>query len=486
MLLGDAMGDTVLATTEQTLTQSSTANSVGGKQTTKSTGSNMQISTKAIGLGKQSGTMLISYDISGYKKAVESAFKATLPDNVGKVTAIEVVPWVENTEFQSLFKLEEKTVPAFDKFGFPDMDLTDPAQPVQKTKKVMPYEQKRILQSNAEFLAMADRAARAKLNVFYKAKMCRAQIDADYMEQDKDTGEMVFITDRDAIAYGIEITKASYGANCNPKNVDNMTAILAESCNTASCVYPINIATIGDPSPGCDKAYEVEYRCTAPAPKGFHRIAIEKEASGKSLTISCRPPAEDGEKDAKLPQPNVGQTTYVWNNRKPNESLVLEEVATILSEDNLQRLWMEYDSFVYGGTGDEVTNVDKDPKARSLMARQILMGTTPDLGYPKNIFPGASRCVGELFALGISALPYRNIKNCQRIEETFATIAGQRIDDYCMPRFTRVPGQESIEAAMDQEAKAGDSLNRERSAPPGTNPPAAVGAPPAGGPPAAP
>jgi hypothetical protein len=478
VMIGRPGGDHVVATVKSGTSDRSAESRQSGRQSTKSTGSSIQISTKAIGLGKQLGTMLISYDIDTYKKAVESAFKATLPDNVGKVSAIEVVPWMENTEFQSLFKLEEKVVPAFDRMGIPEMDITDPAKPVQKTKKVLPYEQKRILQTNAEFLAEVDRAARAKLNVFYKAKMCRAQIDADYMVMNENTGVMYFPEDQEAIGNAIEIIKASYGANCNPKNVDNMTEILAEACNNASeCDYQIEIATIGDPAVGCAKAYEVEYRCMAPAPRGYHHQAIAKEASGKKLTIDCvNPPSKSGAAAADIgaipafgnkrpPRPHIGQTTYVFNNRKANESMVLEEVVNMLSPDKLQRLWMEYDSFMYGGTGEEIEALEKDPAARGAMARAITLGTKPELGYPKNVFPGAGRCIAELFTLGITAMPYRSIKYCQRVEESFATISGQRIDDYCMPRFTRVPGQESIEVAMEQEAQAGDSVNRERVGP---------------------
>ena len=94
---------------------------------------------------------------------------------------------------------------------------------------VLPYEQKRTLQTNAEFLAEIDRAARAKLNVFYKAKMCKSQLEADWMNMDDFTGAMSFIDDRDAVPNGIQILKASYGANCNPANVNNMTEVLKEA-----------------------------------------------------------------------------------------------------------------------------------------------------------------------------------------------------------------------------------------------------------------
>jgi hypothetical protein len=189
-----------------------------------------------------------------------------------------------------------------------------------------------------------DRAARAKLNIYYKAKMCRAQINVDYM------------------------------------NVDN---------------------------------------------------------SGK-WTFRTVPGAT---KDGKINKINAGDI-WVGNNRQIGDEywVQLKNLVDLLSEENLQRLWMEYDSFMYGGTGEDVDGVDADPSERAKMARAILMGTKANAGYPANLFPGAGRCVSELFTAGITTRSYRTLPSCQRMEETFAVVAGQRVDDYCMPRFTgRLP-----------------------------------------------
>jgi hypothetical protein len=79
------------------------------------------------------------------------------------VISIEVVPWVENADFQRILKLQE-------------------SKPGPDGKTISPYAQKRILDQNGEFLAEVDRVARAKLNVYYKAKQCRARIDLDYKD----------------------------------------------------------------------------------------------------------------------------------------------------------------------------------------------------------------------------------------------------------------------------------------------------------------
>jgi hypothetical protein len=312
----------------------------GISSTSKKTVTDLQISTMAVGLGKSASTELVAYDLETFRKSVQSAFKATQPQDVGLVTSIEVVPWIENTEFQSLNTLEPITVPMLDDKGVPVMDLTDPAKPVPKTKTIMPYEQKRTLNLNAEFLADLDRAARAKLNVYYKSKMCRSQLNIDHMSMSRD-GKWSF----------------------------------------------------------------------------------------KQLGTRAAPRGTTGE-------------LWIASNRDPGEEhwMQLKTLDGLMSESVLQRLWMEYDSFMYGGTSAELGDIQNDPGERAKLARAILLGTRPEVGYPRDIFPGAGRCVSDLFAAGITSKSFRTVPTCQRIEETFAVVSGQQIDDYCMLRLTgRVP-----------------------------------------------
>jgi hypothetical protein len=304
--------------------------------TVSSTVTDLQITTKAVGLGKSQSTELIAYDLETFQKTLQSAFQATQPLDVGRVTAIEVVPWIENTEFQSLVTLDPVIVPVVDGNGAPVIDTSDPQNPKPRMQTVLPYEQKRTLNVNAEFLAEVDRAARAKLNAYYKAKLCRSQINLDHMLMDRD-GKWQF----------------------------------------------------------------------RPAPTR----ATPKATTGDLWLASNRQAGEEH-----------------W--------IQLAELDRKLSEDTLQRLWMEYDAFMYGGTAAALGDVQNDPVERSKLARAILLGTRTDVGYPRDVFPGAGRCVADLFAAGVSAVSYRTVPTCQRIEETFATVASQEIDDYCMPRFT--------------------------------------------------
>ncbi len=170
-------------------------NSVFNKTTTKLSDTKITIHTLGFGLGKQAGgDSLVSYDLDGFKKAIAAALKSTQADDVGMVTAIEVVPWVENPEFQQALALKPLQVEETDDLGRVIKDSN--GKPKMKT--VLPYAQKRTLTTNSEFLAEIDRAARAKLNVYYKAKQCREKIEHDYMELD-DAGNVKFLPGRDQV-----------------------------------------------------------------------------------------------------------------------------------------------------------------------------------------------------------------------------------------------------------------------------------------------
>jgi hypothetical protein len=126
----------------------------------------LTIESTAFGLGKNESASLVAYDLETFRKAVKDAFISMQNDDTGMVTTVEVVPWVENSDFQRILKLQEV------KTG--DQGAT-----------ISPYAQKRILNQNGEFMAELDRAARAKLNVYYKAKQCRRRIDLDFKQDGK-------------------------------------------------------------------------------------------------------------------------------------------------------------------------------------------------------------------------------------------------------------------------------------------------------------
>ena len=119
---------------------------------------------------------LTAYDIDSFRAAITTAFTSMQDTDVGIVRSIEVVPWVENLGFQDAVKLETGSVAVVDAQGSPVLD--GDGNPT--TKQVLLYEKKRTLMQNGEFLAEIDRAARGKVNSFYKAKLCRRVVRVDY------------------------------------------------------------------------------------------------------------------------------------------------------------------------------------------------------------------------------------------------------------------------------------------------------------------
>jgi hypothetical protein len=227
----------------------------------------LTIESTALGLGKDEKASLIAYDLDTFRQAVKDAFLSMQQEDTGMVISIEVVPWVENADFQRILKLQE-------------------SKPGPDGKTVSPYAQKRILNQNGEFLAEVDRVTRAKLNVYYKAKQCRARIDLDFKADGAFRPEL---------------------ANANVVN---------------------------------------------------HR-------SG-----------------AKTP---------------------LATLDAALAPDKVEQLFTEYRSFLYG------------------------TGSTDN--------PGAVTCVRDLLDAGITSRSHREIDSCSKVEQQFAVISAQLVDENCMPKL---------------------------------------------------
>lgn len=114
---------------------------------------NLTITTRGWGLGKKDDASLISYDLETFKAAITQAFISMQNPYTGKVVSLEIVPWVENAEFQRKLKIQ--------------------ATDANLGKEVPLYEKKDILTLNGEFLTEMNRATRARLDRFYRANMCR-------------------------------------------------------------------------------------------------------------------------------------------------------------------------------------------------------------------------------------------------------------------------------------------------------------------------
>ena len=153
---------------------------------------NLTITTVAYGLGKNEEATLISYDIDTFKTAVKDAFLTMQNDDVGLVTTMEVVPWIENTSFQEAIGLEKRTR----KRETLESMTGQTDEKEYDTQDLPLYEKKRILNLNGEMLAEIDRVSRAKMNNYYKARLCRADIVGNYTD-----GESPDLTDDYADKY---------------------------------------------------------------------------------------------------------------------------------------------------------------------------------------------------------------------------------------------------------------------------------------------
>jgi hypothetical protein len=231
----------------------------------------LTIESTALGLGKDEKASLIAYDLDTFRQAVKDAFLSMQQEDTGMVTSIEVVPWVENADFQRILKLQE-------------------AKPGTDGKAVSPYAQKRILNQNGEFLAEVDRVTRAKLNVYYKAKQCRARIDLDF----KSDG------------------------------------------------------------------------------------AFRPELQGASVI-----------------------------NHRSGSKTPLATLDGALTPEKIEQLFTDYRTFLYGGSG----------------------GGDTDGG------PGAVTCVRDLLDAGITTHSHREIASCTKVEQQFAVISAQLVDENCMPKL---------------------------------------------------
>ncbi len=135
----------------------------------------LSITTLAFGLGKNEKASIISYDLETFKAAIKDAFMSMQNPRTGKVSSIEVVPWVENTQFQNLISLSQDTFSVYKK---PDG--------TEEKRKMSLFEKKQILNSNAEFLIEIERADRNLMNMYYKSKLCRKNIRYNWYVKNED------------------------------------------------------------------------------------------------------------------------------------------------------------------------------------------------------------------------------------------------------------------------------------------------------------
>ena len=121
----------------------------------------LEINIWAYGLGKGELADIIPTDIDSFKKSVQAVVKTMQDPNAGRITTMEVAPWVENTQFQDLLELEDE-------------------------EGKLLFEKKKTLEANAEIISELDRIDRAQVDQYYKASNCRRILDDEYLNVDDD------------------------------------------------------------------------------------------------------------------------------------------------------------------------------------------------------------------------------------------------------------------------------------------------------------
>lgn len=124
-----------------------------------------------IGLNDQGANTLVARDFDDYKGAMDYAFKSMQNDDVGMIQGIEVVPWVENLQFQAIvnFVPIEEVKPAENITG-KNISI-NPAG-----KKIPPLILKSIAVLNAEFITMIDSFYRGQINYLHTMAQCLGQV----------------------------------------------------------------------------------------------------------------------------------------------------------------------------------------------------------------------------------------------------------------------------------------------------------------------
>ncbi|MBG09337.1 MAG: hypothetical protein CME68_11300 [Halobacteriovoraceae bacterium] len=125
----------------------------------------LNITVWAQGLGKDKLASLLPTDIESFKKTVQDSILTMQDANTGIITSMEIVPWIENTDFQQYLKLE-------------------------KEQERLKYKEKKTLMANSEIIAEIDRIDRGQMDNYYKMRNCQnAMLDQfPTKEQDPERG----------------------------------------------------------------------------------------------------------------------------------------------------------------------------------------------------------------------------------------------------------------------------------------------------------
>ncbi len=123
----------------------------------------LQINVWAYGLGKDHQADLLPTDIESFKRIVKNSILAMQSSDVGVISTVEIVPWMENPEFQNELKLDSQG----DRIQF---------------------EKKRNLEANSELIAEIDRIDSAFTSLYYQGLNCLRTLEEKFPIRDDEYG----------------------------------------------------------------------------------------------------------------------------------------------------------------------------------------------------------------------------------------------------------------------------------------------------------
>ena len=124
----------------------------------------LNITIWAQGLGKDKLATLIPTDIESFKKTVQESILTMQDANTGIITSLEIVPWIENTDFQQYLVLE-------------------------KEEDRLKYQEKKTIMANSEIISEIDRIDRGQMDNYYQMRNCYNNLKDQFPEKGKQQSE---------------------------------------------------------------------------------------------------------------------------------------------------------------------------------------------------------------------------------------------------------------------------------------------------------
>ena len=89
------------------------------------------------------------------------------------------------------------------------------------------------------------------------------------------------------IGRGLSVVSATYGGNCGAP-FGNVTSPLRKSCDgKVYCDYAVKVELLGDPAPGCEKNFAIEYECAADNAR-FTKFIGGEAGLGSYINLTCK------------------------------------------------------------------------------------------------------------------------------------------------------------------------------------------------------